>query len=90
MIAAIVGTVGAISGAFSSYWWFTAARVRPVYNTANLSGPNPQEKERVDRQAALSARAALAAAIAVGCQAIIPTPHAPDIESLNDPALFPA
>ena len=71
MITTVLGTLGALSGALSAYWWLKAAKVPPVYNTAVLSGPMPEEKARTDLQAALNAKAAIAAALAVGSQAAI-------------------
>jgi hypothetical protein len=42
--------------------WFNAAQIK-IYPSANLSRPTPEHKEKVDRAAALSVRAAISAAL---------------------------
>ena len=71
MIASIFGGIGAVFGGLSAWWWFASAKTPPVYNTAVLDGPNPAERERIDRQARLNAKAAMATGIAVMCQAVV-------------------
>ncbi len=66
----VIGVIGAIAGALSAFWWLEAAKVPPVYNTAML-GQNPEETARTNKMAGLNASAARAAAVAVGCQAVL-------------------
>ena len=69
-VAIVAGAIGALAGATSAIFWYAASRVPPVYNTAVLD-VNPHEKRRIDQRTKLNANAAIGAAIAVGCQAVI-------------------
>lgn len=70
IIITLIGIVGSVAGAASAYFWLSAARVKPVYNTAMLSG-NREEEQRIDKMARLNALGACCAAVAVACQAIL-------------------
>lgn len=70
ILAVMICVTGAASGAFSAWWWLAAARV-PIYYQAAMFSRDNANTVRAEKVAALNARAATAAAIAVGAQTVL-------------------